>query len=101
MLSEIAKLSPKHFVKITFEIAYIRYMDDIRQIIVPVSHYIQGDTGFEIIPVECIAKFCPWDMERTKVTIMTEHTKIIDQNLHDMVIESPDAHRKLCALEGQ
>jgi hypothetical protein len=99
VLQEIQKLSPKHYIRTDFTVARIRYKDDVREIIVPVDHYQQGDTGFEVIAVEIIAAHCPWDMEQTYLTIDTEHTHIIDQRLMDMVEVDPAAHKVLKDLD--
>lgn len=97
------QLKPEHLTKTEYTVAELRpedpRSDQVRRVILPVNNYIYGDMGYEIMPVDILAKYCPWDMTRTLVKIRTDHTDILG-NLHDIVVEDAEVHKHLKALEG-
>ena len=97
------QLKPEHLTHVGLTMAELRpddpYSDQVVRVILPVNEYQLGNMGYEIMPVEILAKHCPWDMTRTLVKIRTDHTDILE-NLHDIVVEDAKVHQHLKALEG-
>lgn len=104
VLKEMEKLTPKHRIKTFFTLAELRpddpYSDQVRYVVLPVDVYECDTLGYEIMPINILAKNCPWDMTNTLVKIKTENTDILD-NLHNLVIEDAELHQHLSALEGR
>ena len=101
-MREIQKLSPKHWVRTYYTCAAIFHELNIKYVIyvvVPVDVYRQGEMEYEIIPVEMLAKNCPWNMENTCVKIHSEHTDIDGLLLSSLVEVTPEAARNLQYLD--
>ena len=94
------ELRPEHKVKTYYTYARMETdgSDRIVSVILPVDVYEYDDMGFEIMPVRMLAAHCPWDMEKTIVTIDTEFTHF-HGNLHDIIMEDIEVHKNLCALD--
>lgn len=97
---QLLKLSPNNYVRTYFSVAMLIREDesDRIRIIVPIDVYENGNWGYEIISIQSLAAQCPWDMTKTWVRIHSECTDY-EGNLHDLIMESPAAHKKLSALE--
>lgn len=103
VLKEMEKLTPKHYKGTYYTLAELRpedpRSDRVIYVVLPVDTYEREGMGYEIMPVEILAKNCPWDMTRTIVRVDSKNTHIME-NLHDTVVEDADLHRHLKGLEG-
>jgi hypothetical protein len=102
ILKEMERISPKDYKGTYYTCAEMQFDKPGRiiRVILPVDEYEVGNMGYEIMPVAQLAKYCPWDMMRTLVTIHSKHTNIDYENLHDLVLEDAEVHKHLSALEG-
>ena len=102
ILKEMERISPKDYKGTYYTCAEMQLDKPSRiiRVILPVDEYEVGNMGYEIMPVAQLAKYCPWDMTRTLVTIHSKHTNIDHENLHDLVLEDAEVHKHLSALEG-
>jgi hypothetical protein len=111
---QLLKLQPADYVRTYFTMATIwripetvrfETKDVQRYIIVPVDVYEHMGPkdmeciGFEIISIQSLAAQCPWDMTKTYVKLDSENTHY-QGNLHDCIMESMPAHKRLTALEA-
>lgn len=103
VFKEMEKLTPKHKVKTYYTCAELRYSTFEKTyrkyVILNVDVYERYDMGYEIMPVEVLAKNCPWDMNKTIVKIDSEQTHI-EGNLHDIVVEDAELHKHLIKLKN-
>ena len=102
VFAHMEKLTNKDRVKTYFTVEELRpndpYSDQVRRVILPVNVYEIDGMGFEIMPVNVLAKHCPWDMEKTLVRIKTDYTDF-DGILHDIVVEDAEVHKHLTQLD--
>lgn len=98
VLKELEKLTPKHFVRTYYTTVTMRRRSEVRVCVVPVNVYENNDFGYEIMPIDIIAKNCPWDMMETNISIDTENTHL-SGNLHKLVVEDAEVHKHLRWLE--
>ena len=111
---QLLKLQPADYVRTYFTMATIwripetvrfETKDVQRYIIVPIDVYEHMGPkdmeciGFEIISIQSLAAQCPWDMTKTYVKLDSENTHY-QGNLHDCIMESMPAHKRLTALEA-
>lgn len=111
---QLLKLKPADYVRTYFTMATIwripetvrfETRDVQRYIIVPIDVYEHMGPkdmeciGFEIISIQSLAAQCPWDMTKTYVKLDSENTHY-QGNLHDCIMESMPAHKRLTALEA-
>ncbi len=111
---QLLKLQPADYVRTYFTMATIwripetvrfETKDVQRYIIVPVDVYEHMGPkdmeciGCEIISIQSLAAQCPWDMTKTYVKLDSENTHY-QGNLHDCIMESMPAHKRLTALEA-
>ena len=111
---QLLKLKPADYVRTYFTMATIwripetvrfETKDVQRYIIVPIDVYEHMGPkdmeciGFEIISIQSLAAQCPWDMTKTYVKLDSENTHY-QGNLHDCIMESMPAHKRLTALEA-
>ena len=103
VLSRMENLTQKDRIKTYFTCAELRpedpRSDKVVYVILPVDVYEKDGMGYEIMPVEILAKHCPWDMERTIIKVDSKETHIIE-NLHDIVVEDAELHKHLKNLKN-
>jgi len=101
LIDELSKISKKNYVKTYFTCAQLRLKGtkEVVQVILPVDVYEVGGTGFEIMPIVVLTKNCPWDMDKVLVTIRSDNTTIMDENLGAIVVEDAELHGYLTQLD--
>ena len=101
--SLMGKLTKNDYKETYYTVAELRPEDAMSNkvvyVILPVDVYIKEGMGYEIMPVEILAKNCPWDMTKTIVKIKSRETYIME-NLHDIVVEDAELHKYLKALDS-